>query len=173
MTGEDVRDYAWLRERAQNGDVLSVQSSGIGSVIIRALTAEKANHVAALFWMGEGLFVAEMRLIGGFKISPASDWFVRNCKSKIWYNPAPQKVLSQPELVKTEILSFRGSHYSLLTLVSVFVSQIIKRKTPNGLVCSTLIQRIWEACKVVFHKTADPGDIVTKSGRSFLVSYRC
>ncbi len=173
MANEVARDYAWLRDRAQNGDALSVQSSNIGSIMIRVLTAEKVNHVAILFWMDGGLFVAEMRLFGGFKIMPASDWFARNCKSTIWYNPAPEQVLTNPDLVKTEILKFRGRHYSIPTLVSVWVSQIIKRKTPNGLVCSTLIQRIWKKCGVVFQKTADPGDIVTKSGQSFLVAYRC
>ncbi len=155
------RDYAWLRANAGSGDVLLVESRRVGGTAIRMLTGQQFSHVAMLIWNEGGLWVAEMLGRGGYTLTPASERLPEMCKgAHLYFGEAPEAVTTQPGIVTRTALKYRGSRYSWWTLISVWFSQVTRSKTPNGLVCSTFVQRVWEACGITFSQTADPGDFL-------------
>ena len=95
----------------------------------------------------------------GFRISPASQWF-EQARGVLYWGKAPGDVRGCPDLVVDRIFKARAERpsYSYWSLISVWLSQLFRRRLPAGLVCSTFVQRIWSACGVEFRQTADPGD---------------
>ena len=155
-----ARNYDWLRDEAHNGDVLLVESRGVIGTAIRMLTGQQFSHVAMLLWLEDAtLWVVEMKEGIGYRITPASQRVPEMCKgARIYFGRAPLKVTANPDLVRSTALQYRGSRYSYWTLVTTWLAQVFRRQLPNGLVCSTFVQRVWEACGIRFRQTADPGD---------------
>jgi hypothetical protein len=155
-----ARNYDWLRDEAHNGDVLLVEGRGLIGTGIRMLTGQQFSHVAMLLWLDDAtLWVVEMKEGLGYRITPASQWVPEKCDgARLYFGRAPLKVTAAPDLVRTTALQYRGHRYSYWTLATTWVSQILRRPLPNGLVCSTFVQRVWAACGVRFLQTADPGD---------------
>jgi hypothetical protein len=146
-----------MRDKALSGDVLLVEGRGLVSRLIRALTGQNISHVAMLLWIGETLWVAEMKEFTGYRLRPASLWVADAMQSSvIYYGFAPAEV--KAEQVKDSAFKFRNEKYSYLSLLKVWLAQLLRKKTNAGLVCSTFVQRCWEACGVEFKQTADPGD---------------
>ena len=158
--------YQTMRNQAKSGDVLLVEGQGIVSRLIRALTGQNISHVAMLLWFGNNLFVCEMKEFTGYRLRPASLWVddVLGSGDRLYYGLMPKRWQGNPhdELIGKKIanaaLAYRNRSYSYSTLMSVWWAQITRKKTSAGLVCSTFVQRCWEACGLEFKQTADPGD---------------
>lgn len=151
--------YQELRAIAGDGDVLLVEGRGWVSAFIRALTGQSISHVAILLWFGQHLFVAEMKEFHGYRLRPASLWIADALSAgTVYYGAAPRPVSVAVGAVPRVALSYRNNRYSYASLFSVWLAQILRRKVPGGLVCSTFVQRVWETCGYHFDQTADPGD---------------
>lgn len=139
-----------------------VKRRGIVSVLIRVFTAESYNHVAMLLNDPEtGAFVVEMREGKGFQLMPASQWMQKNKKSVIMWGKSPLRgdVEMIHDCVQRNAMKHREANYSYISLLSVWWSQLTRRKVPHGLVCSTFVQRVWRACGYdLGNKAADPSD---------------
>jgi len=156
--------YAEVRERAKNGDVLLLEGSGFVSKFIRVFTGQSISHVAALVWLEDGLFIAEMIEGTGYQLKPASER-IKGYKGIVYFGEAPKVIHDNPDCVKSKILAYRADkskqEYGYFSLLSVWWAQIrheqmkVKKK-----VCSTFIQEIWEGCGYKFKQLADPGDYV-------------
>ncbi len=151
--------YQELRATACDGDVLLVEGRGWVSALIRALTGQSISHVAVLLWFDEHLFVAEMKEFHGYRLRPASLWVDDSLASgSVYYGAAPRAVVEDGDGIIAAALSYRNHRYSYVSLLSVWLAQIFRRRLSGGLVCSTFVQRIWETCGYHFDQTADPGD---------------
>jgi len=158
--------YLIMRNQAKSGDVLLVEGQGFVSRIIRAVTGQNISHVAMLLWFGNNLFVCEMKEFAGYRLRPASLWVkdVLANGDRLYYGVMPKRWAANPhnELIGKKItdaaLTYRNEPYSYRALFSVWWAQITRKKTNAGLVCSTFVQRCWEAGGVEFKQTADPGD---------------
>lgn len=152
-------NYSEFRDQAQTGDVLLAESTRVGGVLIRMLTGQQASHVALLVWIAEGLWVAEMLGRTGYTLSPASERVPELAEhGQVYWGRAPQKVRWKVDVLRQATLSFRGHRYSWWTLITVWCSQVTRRRWPRSLVCSTLVEKVWESVGVCFDKTPDPGD---------------
>lgn len=162
--------YLEVHAKARHGDVFLVQGRGLVSWLIRVLTGESITHVAVILrpgnnslMSGDGLWVAEMREFKGYQLVPARKWVSKALKQgRLWYGVAPEIVRGNGTTVERVAVSSQHQPYSYRTLFRVWLSQLIGRKVPGALVCSTFVQKVWEACGVQFEKTADPGDIWAK-----------
>lgn len=154
-------NYAEFRDQAQTGDVLLVEGTGLFSTCIRVLTGQQASHVAILLWLGGyggGLWVAEMRG-QGYTLTRASQRVPEMAEhGHVYWGKAPQHLRWRVEGMRDTALSFRGSRYSWWTLVTVWCAQIMRRRVPRSLVCSTLVEKVWTAVGYQFTRTPDPGD---------------
>jgi hypothetical protein len=152
--------YSDFRDRARTGDLLLLEGLQIGALLIRMITGQQFSHVALLLWIEDGLWVAEMRG-RGYTLTPASQRVAEMAESgKVYWGSAPPPVRSHADAVSRKALSFRGSRYSYWTLITVWIAQILRRRMPRNLVCSTLVEKVWSAAGVVFAKTPDPGDFL-------------
>lgn len=160
-----------MREQTMTGDLLLLEGRGLFSVLIRVLTGQQISHVAMLVWIEHGLWVAEMRN-AGYTLTPASQRIPEMHDSgQVYWGPAPRKVRLQYENVTTKVLSFRGSRYSWWSLLTVWASQVTKRRLPGRLVCSTLVERAWRAGGFEFTRTPDPGDFMHLCQRVHPIEY--
>ena len=152
--------YSEVREHAANGDLLLLEGKGPVGRFIRVVTGQQISHVAMLLWLDEGLWVAEMRN-AGYSFAPASQRIPEMQEQGIVYwGKAPRQVRNRPIHIHEKALSFRGSRYSWWSLVTVWCAQVLKRQMPRNLVCSTFVEKVWEAAGWNFHQTPDPGDFV-------------
>jgi len=56
-------------------------------------------------------------------------------------------------------LRYRDRGYGYLSLLKVWLAQVTRLNAPvRTLVCSTFVQRCWQAAGYRFRRTADPGD---------------
>ena len=150
-------NYADIRHLVRDGDVLLVKRRGFVSGAIRALTGESYNHVAMLVWL-DGLWVAEYREFVGFQLLPASQW-LEQADGTVWWGTAPVRGHKR---LKGTVLAYRDDSppYGYWTLAKVWWSQIRNKPGEGGDVCSTWIQRMWEAVGFEgFRRLADPGDV--------------
>lgn len=157
--------YSDIRGIAKTGDVLLVEGRGFVSQLIRAVTGQSMSHVAVLVWFGETLWVAEMKEFFGYRLRPASLWIEDALVGgNVYFGEAPQAVRlatdHQNKIVLDALFSYRNTRYSYAALVTVWWAQIRRKKLAAGLVCSTFVQRVWEATGYEFRQTADPGDYV-------------
>lgn len=130
------------------------------SIIIRWLTAESFNHVAMVIRQHGGVFVVEMREGKGWQMMPMSQWLHVNRNAEVYWGKAPARVRGS-YCIEDYALKARGTRYSYMSLLSVWWSQIWKRKTKTRMVCSTFIQAGYDACGVhLVEKTMDPGDFM-------------
>jgi len=128
-------NYKDLRRKAKDGDLLLVEGRGIVSRIIRALTGQNFSHVAILVWIDGGLVVVE--------------------------GLAPTEIEGHREQARIAAVRLRGEKYGYLSLFGVWLSQFTGwNKKSGGLVCSTAVRRVWNACGYRFDQTPDPGDFV-------------
>lgn len=65
--------YYEVRNTCKTGDVLMVEGTGWVSTAIRMLTGQQISHVALLMWIGSSLYIAEMREVENYKLTPASE----------------------------------------------------------------------------------------------------
>lgn len=161
--------YEAMRGIAKDGDKLFVR----GMAFIRVMTGEAQAHVAVLFWMDGGLFVAEFTAKTGYIIMPASQWFDQRKGQEITYGQAPDIVRNNPISVRETIYRYRAmdtqtgarrwfgpNGYGFASLLKVWWSQVtgwavsVRQK-----VCSTFAQEVDEACGLLYSQTADPGDV--------------
>jgi hypothetical protein len=151
--------YKSLRNNAKSGDVLMIEGRGWVSRLIRAFTGQSVSHVALLLWIGDSLFVAEMKEFHGYRFRPASCWVEDALRSGfVFYGMAPGHIRMQCPGISDTALRYRNKPYSYTALFRVWWAQITRSKVPGGLVCSTFVQRVWEECGYQFTQTADPGD---------------
>lgn len=157
--------YDEMRQKAVTGDVILVR----GNRFVRVFTAESVSHVAVLVWMPDdgGLWVFEFVESEGYLSMPASQWFHKRRGQAIYHGIAPDRVHRFPQEVFTAATRYRDSstasrRYGWLSLVTVWVSQLVRRRLPvRGRVCSTFAQEVWEATGWIgFSRTADPGDFI-------------
>jgi hypothetical protein len=161
-------NYEQLKKTALTGDLILVEGKGAVGRLIRVVTGQQMSHVAVLMWLDGGLWVAEMREFHGFSLQPASQRLPEMARDGLLYHAcAPQAVHDQPEIVIDAILRTRDERprYSYWTLLTVWLSQLLERKIPGAMVCSTFAQRLWERCHIAFDKSADPGDFVRLTTR--------
>jgi hypothetical protein len=152
-------NYTDARETAETGDILLVEGRGWVGKVIRALTGQQFSHVAILLHAFDGLWVAEMREGRGFLITPASQW-TRESRDQVYLGMAPldraARVRVGEAIVGARLWPHRYSYWSLLT---IWIAQVLRIRTPAALVCSTFVQRCWEHGGVAFPRPADPGDL--------------
>lgn len=128
--------------------------------LIRVFTAQQASHVGMFVWLDGGLFVADITSGSNFQIAPASmrlEHFEKN--SYLHLGRAPVPVQGCEETV-VGVLEYRRTapRYSFWSLLSVWAAQLLRRRTPHQLVCSTLVEALWSLCGLEFEQTPDPGD---------------
>jgi len=151
-------NYATFREQVRTGDLLLVEGAGLGSILIRAVTAQQVSHVALVVAIGDGLWVAEMQL-SGYTLTPASQRVAEMQEhGQVYWGKAPEAMRWQQSIIVDAVLGFRGHRYSYWTLVTVWFAQLLRRRMPRAMVCSTLVEQVWSAAGIVFAKTPDPGD---------------
>lgn len=150
--------YLEARELMQSGDVLMVKARGIVSRFIRAVTGESYNHVAMVIKNTGGVFVVEMREGKGWLFTPASVWFSKQAKKEVYWGKAPE-IVRDSDCVELVAMRHRGRKYSYWTLVTVWLGQFTGKGYAGRLVCSTFIQKCWQACGYEMSaRLADPGD---------------
>ncbi len=147
--------YLDARPLIQSGDVLLEQKGGV----IRAFTGESFSHVALLLRQGDEVWVAEFTGRQDYGLLPASAWMADRAGTTVWWGISPECVRGKDKPLWDAALSFRHKKYSWWTLASVWLSQIVGVRTAANLVCSTFVQRCWEASGCApMEKTPDPGD---------------
>lgn len=154
--------YSEMRLSAKTGDLLLVKGKGFFSQMVRVVTGESISHVALLFWLDGGLFVAEMIEDNGYQILPASQWFP-GAAGPVLFGCAPKVVQDCPKTILGTIARYRDDkkrqRYGYLSLLKVWWAQITgKQIKVHQRVCSTFVQDVWEQCGFHFQQTADPGD---------------
>jgi hypothetical protein len=158
-------EYAQLRQQAQDGDVLLVEGKALISRFIRAFSGESISHVAMLFWIGTGLFVAEF--IEGddtpYNIVPASQWFDQYKGIQVLFGMAPAMVRGKAGVMAT-VEQFRATKkpkYGWWTFPVILLAQWTNKDYKvGGKVCSTFVEAAWSACGYKFSRTPDPGDYI-------------
>ena len=157
--------YDEFRIIAKTGGLLGAHGHGIIGTIIRVATGESLQHVAILFWEGDGLFVAEFIEGTGFQIMAASQWVKKRKKYIIYYGYPPEEVLNNQELVKKLIYSIRDDdnafkrNYNYWELPIVWFANIFGHSVSSlGGVCSSFVGRIYDKCGVKKHMQV-PGDM--------------
>jgi len=153
--------YSQMRQVAHTGDVLLVEGQGWVSRLIRMLTGQNISHVAVLVWIGNALWVAEMKEFFGYRLRPASLWVEDTLPGAVvYYGEAPVVVqMAGGDMDAHDVIFFyRNRRYSYRSLVRVWWAQVRRKKIESGLVCSTFVQKVWEASGMTFKQTADPGD---------------
>ena len=154
-------NYSEMRLAAKTGDILLVEGKGFFSRLVRVVTGESISHVALLFWLDGGLFVAEMIEGKGYQILPASQWFP--AAGPVLFGCAPQVVQDLPKTILRTIAKYRDNkkqqRYGYCSLLKVWWAQVTgKQIKVHQRVCSTFVQDVWEQCGFHFKQTADPGD---------------
>lgn len=154
-----MNTYASIRPRIKTGDVFLVEGKGLVGKMIRVLTAQQYSHVAMCAWIDAGLWVAEMREGVGFQMQPASQWMAQN-KYQCYWGEAPESVHAVPDVIIDFVMKSRAENlsYSYVTLLLVWLSQILGRPLPVGNVCSTWVAAAWKMAGVAMGKSPDPGD---------------
>lgn len=158
--------YQELREIVKTGDVVGADSGTFFAKIVKKFTKEDFSHVAMFVWHGTGLWVYEFVEGTGYQCMPASQWFQLRDGQVLKVGKAPAEVYAKGDkFIQKTVSKFRAEkskHYGILSLVSVFFAQLIKKKIPTHFkVCSTFIQFVWEECGFTeFKMTADPGNIM-------------
>ncbi|HMM59450.1 MAG TPA: hypothetical protein PKC25_04875, partial [Candidatus Rifleibacterium sp.] len=99
--------YSDLREIAKTGDIILLGGTGVVSRIIRVLTGQSISHVAALFWLDGGLFIAEMVEGVGYQIVPASQR-LSAMKGIVYFGQAPKVVQDDPDSIMRVISLYRA-----------------------------------------------------------------
>lgn len=160
---------AELEQRARTGDVLLVKKEGIISSAIRVLTGESYGHVACLIrgvHTGGAVRIAEFVEGVGFQEMSLWRWLLDRQGQKVFYGVAPAVVhLAEADVWGTAAAyrdaCFFTRSYGYLSLVKVWLSQLINRRIPvRQKVCSTFVQDLWRAGNYdLIPTTADPGDI--------------
>ncbi|MEZ5571192.1 MAG: hypothetical protein R3E64_04135 [Halioglobus sp.] len=151
-------NYADFRHLAETGDLLLLEGRGLFSTPIRMITGQQASHVAILLWIADGLWVAEMRGQGYTLMRASQRVSEMGEHGQVYWGKAPYRLRWQVNEVRDAALSYRGYRYSWWTLITVWLSQVTRRRMPSNLVCSTLVQRVWSAAGFQFTQTPDPGD---------------
>lgn len=153
-------DYDALRRQAKTGDLLLLEGRDLVGTLVRVLTGQQISHVAMLIWLRDGLWVAEMRN-AGYALTPASQRVPElAADGQVYWGMAPGAIRALEAVVARKILSFRGARYSWWSLITVWAAQLIRRRMPGRLVCSTLVERAWASAGMAFLQTPDPGDFM-------------
>jgi hypothetical protein len=158
-------DYKEFRQIAETGGILGTSGKKVVGMFIRIFTGASLQHVAIVFWMDEGLFVAEFQEGVGFQMMPASQWFKNQPKKVIFYGKPPEVVKNKEELVKRLIFEVRDSesrfktNYNYWELPIVWFANIFNLNV-KGLsgVCSSFVNRIYSKCGYP-KKMQVPGDL--------------
>ena len=161
-------NYSDARKRIKTGDVILVAGKSWISKIIKFLTGESYSHIAMFVWMGDNLWISEMREFRGYQWLPASQWIaINSAGADLVWGHAPQAVLNNSDKVRDYALDERMplARYGYSQLIKVFLSRFFacwdNDPETRGMpaVCSTYIQSQWSACGVKFkYRYADPGD---------------
>lgn len=157
--------YGLARSSVETGDLLFFQGSKPGSWLIRAATGSSYNHVGVFFWWGDNLWLAEMREFRGFQLRRASEAIEQADEqgTKLWLGTMPNNPNHEDKSAMREFIfsvkhSRFKSHYGHLSLVKVFISQLIGVAVPVlFMVCSTFAQKVWEQAGHFYDITASPG----------------
>ncbi len=88
-----MKSYADIRSDICDGDVFAVKNRGLVAIGIRVLTGESVNHIAVAVWIGDGLWIAEMREGRGDRLVRASQWLQENRGKLVFWVEAPSMVL--------------------------------------------------------------------------------
>jgi len=101
----------------------------------------------------------------GLRFAPAS-LYVRDYLNKgtnIYYGRAPSIVHNTENTVYDTAISYRDASYGYHALITVLTAQIAAHFNLNmkidtdAVVCSILVQRVWEACGHDFPRLMAPG----------------
>jgi hypothetical protein len=152
-----MKTYDQIRDQIKTGDVF-LTSTGFWGWFVRWFTAESYSHIALVHWEDNGLWVSEMRGRPGHQTMPASTWIRLN--GPFTWGMGPAMVRENKKIVEF-VSKYRASDpdYSYWALPLVWLAQLTKASFgPLGNVCSTYVQKAWEACGYVIAKTPDPGD---------------
>ena len=157
--------YETLRPNVKDGDIILVSGTSPISLTIRAATFSKMSHVALFFWIEKALMVFEAKEGVGLRFAPAS-LYVRDYLSKntnIYFGRAPNIVHEKENIVYDTAISYRDASYGYHALVTVLAAQIAAHFNldmtidSDAVVCSILVQRVWEACGHEFPRLMAPG----------------
>jgi hypothetical protein len=157
-------EYEQLRQQAQDGDVLMVEGRAFISRFIRMFSGESVSHIAVLFWLDGGLFVAEFLEGKNYLITPASQWFEEYKKNKfqVLFGMAPKMVRGNAAISQV-VAKYRADKslqaYGWWTFLRIWVAQWTnKNYQVKAKVCSTFVAAVWSECGYRFARTPDPGD---------------
>ncbi len=152
--------YEQVRSGIRDGDVVLCKSRSPIAVAIRVLTGESYNHVGLFVWMGDSLYIAEMRELVGFRLVPASQWMAGR-KGEVMLGEAPQPVRGHVHiLLEVMRTRYENPRYGYWELAKVWWSQLRNRPGRGAFVCSTFVQHLWQVAGFGhFKRLADPGDI--------------
>lgn len=160
-------NYEELRPQIKTGDLLLVDGTGIISDIIEAFTEGRFSHVAVIFQMGEGLFIAEEWQGVGFQIMPLSQKLAE-VAGKAYLGVAPAIVRANPGKVLAEISEYRVTPslqpYGYGTLGKVLAAHQFGQKfDPEEVqaVCSVFAERCYVRAGMAFSSLLDPSDFDT------------
>lgn len=153
--------YEYVRESIRSGDVISVRGTGIAPRLIMLATRGNVSHSAMALWIGEGLWIWEIRegvATRAMRLTPASLYFEDQLmrKRRIWWSQAPEVVRNDNE-IEARALAVRHRSYGWSALFMVIWSQWLGRMVrTRQVVCSVAIQRLWEKSGVKFTRLASP-----------------
>ena len=165
--------YEDLRLIAKNGDLFLFEGRSFISRFIRAVTGQQISHVAMLIWIGDGLWVAEMLEGRNYQLTPASQRIKELCGAgNVYYGSRPLECKGKGQIIYDTAMLYRGSKYGYLSLFKVWWSQFTRRKgTVEKLVCSTFVEKCWEAAGYEMPHLPDPGDFMLHS--AIIIPVRC
>jgi len=163
--------YEQIRKEAKDGDILLVSGSGAISLMIRAATFSKMSHVAVFLWIDSGLWVFEAKEFQGLRFVPASLYIKDQLDAgrNIYFGRAPKVVRESENMVYDTAMNYRNASYGYHALFTVLAAQIMSRYykgieiDSDSVVCSILVQKIWEACGHEFPRLMSPGYFVDES----------
>ncbi len=136
-----MKSYADIRGEICDGDVFAVKNRGLFSIAVRVLTGESVNHVAVAVWIGDGLWVAEMREGRGYRLVRASGWLQENQGKLVFWVEAPPVVRGNDSMLRIVVeTKAENPGYSNRTLVKVWSSQLVNRMKKGAMVCSMPIR---------------------------------
>lgn len=158
--------YDELRDMALDGDTLMIEGTGPFSMLVRILTGRSISHIAMLIWIGDGLWVIEMREFTGVRLTPASQWIDHYASiATVYFGKAPDSIRAQGrDRIVERALAQRWIRYNYFELLLLWLSRMFGFKWRGGRVCSTLIARCWSAGDgMQFMRPPFPGDFLSLS----------
>jgi len=156
--------YEELRDQIKTGDLLLVDGNGFVSDVIEKVTGGRFSHVAVIFRLGDGLFIAEEWEGIGFQIMPLSQKLAQ-VDGRPFLGIAPEVVRANPGAVMAEIGEYRATPslqpYGYGTLVKVAAADDLGAKIdPEKVqaVCSVFAERCYIRAGLKFPSLLSPSD---------------